>query len=208
MAATFAFVAYWWAVILHYSGWRAFEKYVNKYSGLGALFAAMISGIVVLWVARRYTKRIKQIDATLEFSRRFHELIQQQVELNHAYFDRRRWENWPPNQRELLDARAWWWRFFDLVLYEFDFYQSGFLRKERFTEWMKWRWLEARDPDSFFVSGMNYNQGWDHWRLSAPNQDNRLVKFLNQVHQAPTMDEMVKKVAAAGPRLFRRPHLN
>ena len=52
MASIFASVAYWWGVLQHYSGWRAFEKYVNKYSGLGALFAAMISGIVVLWVAR------------------------------------------------------------------------------------------------------------------------------------------------------------
>src|SRR5947199_9323774 len=107
MDAIFLVVAQWWGVVQHYSGWRAFERYVNKYNGLGTVLAALISAAVVFWIAQRYTKRIKQIDSTLEFSSRFHELMQQRVDLNKAYLERRKWENWPPNALETEAAEAW-----------------------------------------------------------------------------------------------------
>lgn len=110
-------------------------------TGLAPLLAALIAGCFAWRIAAVYTKRLKQIELTLEFSRRFHDLIQRQRVLNTKY-DRRRIATpaAPDTPIEVQDATAWWWCFFDLLLYEYDFYQKGMVRKSCFEEWMIWRW--------------------------------------------------------------------
>jgi hypothetical protein len=204
----FSFIAHKWAWLQHAVGWKAFEKYLAKYS-LGAIVAAMVSGAVVFIVARKYTKRIKQIDSTLEFSRRFHELMQQQRDLNRRYATQAKATQPPTDGNiEVADAEMWWWRFFDLILYEFDFYQSGFLRKERFNEWMLWRWYDAQHPDQLSVCGMNYRDGWAYWTAHSPNQRNRLVRFLETIHAAHSSEAVTAIVKQNGPRFLRPAHLD
>lgn len=99
------------------------------------LLSASISACVLFIIAAHYTTRFKRIDSTLEFSKRFQELLKDQRLLNAAY-DRDRLASpaLPQTCIEKEDAIAWWWRFFDLLLYEFDFFHQKLVREDRFVE--------------------------------------------------------------------------
>jgi hypothetical protein len=60
------------------------------YPGLGAIYAALVSAVFTLfaafWVASRYTRRTKAIEATLSFSRQYHELLQYRNGLNNDFY--------------------------------------------------------------------------------------------------------------------------
>ena len=191
------------------SFWQRFEQYILRVppaaSIIGpvsaATLAAMISAFVLFWIARRYTVRIKQIESTLEFSKRFQELLKEQRELNRNFAA-------TPRTTEEQDGSTWWWRFFDLILYEFDFYHQRLVRQERFTEWMKWRWFDFRatGTDVWQTCGIEYKRGWELWkekdamRLPKPN---RLITFLDKIHDAPDVSGVVRLCRKNSPRWYR-----
>src|SRR5215831_9194487 len=61
-------------------------SFLKEYPAFGAIIGAVITALVnmgvLFWIASRYTKRLKRIESTLEFSKRFQELLQQQRDLN------------------------------------------------------------------------------------------------------------------------------
>jgi hypothetical protein len=182
--------------------WHHFEHYVQKYPGLGGLFGAAISslitGSILLLIVVYYTKRFSRINATVEFSKRFHELLEQQQKLNNDFTEAHSAEAAPrPTERERNDARAWWWRFFDLLLYEYEFRRHGQVEKARFREWMRWRWYDFNGENGQFwnTCGMRYAEGWDFWRTRRAVRDNALITFLEDIHGATeTGAEYVVKV--------------
>jgi uncharacterized membrane-anchored protein YhcB (DUF1043 family) len=142
----------------------------------------------------------KQIESTLEFSRRFGELLQLQGRLNQAY-DRARstdeTRNTPPTALETNEARTWWWLFFDLLLYEYDFFKQDLVWRERFTEWIRWRWYDfkAVGSDVWQTCGIDYQTGWRSWKEKPANRKNRLTQFLDKVHDAPDIASVERIVA-------------
>lgn len=149
---------------------------------LAVLIAALGTGLAGWWIADYYTGRLKQIEMTLEFSKRFHELIQQQRELN-AKFEKTNSTDTTARKIAKEDAKAWWWRFFDLLLYEYDFYQQGLVRKRRFEEWMIWRWHDYHpDTDSEWKTcDMTYKDGYKYWK-GHPVHGGRLIELLDEIH--------------------------
>jgi len=177
--------------IQHAVGWHGFEHYIQKFPGLGAVFAALITGLILFLIAWRYTRRLKMIDATLEFSKRFQDLLQQQHELNKDYGKSHEYQvSAKPNPVEKMEAEAWWWRFFDLLLYEFDFRRHGLLDRDRFREWMTWRWYDFHgwNGELWRTCGVTYEEGWKYWSRHPAVQKNPLLNFLNDVHRAKNAD--------------------
>jgi hypothetical protein len=204
----------------------AFEHSNERSAYFGPLLAALIGALIsaaVLLLLKHFEgkrqgvqdriekdrkdseKRREQIESTLEFSRRFGELLQLQSKLNQAY-DRARstahTQDDPPTALETNEARIWWWLFFDLLLYEYDFFKQDLVWKERFKEWIRWRWYDAKATgnDMWKTCGMDYQTGWKNWKEKPANRKNRLVEFLERVHQAQDV-AAVERIVEEEPRL-------
>jgi hypothetical protein len=174
---------------------------LRAYPAIGPIVGAIINAIVVWLIALRFTVRLKRIESTLEFSKRFWELVNQQGELNRLYNSKRKWNKSPPDAQEYNDAINWWWKFFDLILYEFDFFQRGLVRRGRFIEWMKWRWYDfnAAPENIWRTSGMDYRDGWKSWKERPAHADNRLQEFLDSVHRARRVEDVPRVVGKFYP---------
>jgi hypothetical protein len=166
--------------------------YIHEYPGLGSLFGsiigALISASVILVVAHHYTKSLKRTDATLEFSKRFQDLIQQRHELNQKF---KTAQGSTPLSLSVGDADAivWWTHFFDLMAFEFHFFREGLVSEERFVEWMKWQryYFQVEEPNVSETCGMNYQEGWKRWKARPPMRDNPFIDFLDKIHNQKTV---------------------
>lgn len=173
----------------------AFLKAVIGTAGVAPILAAIIAGGFAWTIAELFTKRLKQIEASLVFSEQFHELVQKQRALNRKY-DRARLNGSvvaaAVDQLDKQDAEAWWWRFFDLLLYEYDFYQKGMIRKERFEEWMVWRWYDfhAAPGKEWKTCGIGYHQAWANWK---GDHGSRLIDLLDAIHEIPDEVDLERK---------------
>jgi hypothetical protein len=168
-------------------------------------------GLIAVLVTKRLAReerkrdnRLKRIESTLEFSRRFQELIRDRRHLNRKYSDaHEEKKDAQPTSAEKDEGLVWWWAFFDLMLYQFDFFQRGLIREERFIEWMRWRWYDFNpkpDEEVWKTCGVTYKDGWDLWSTRKAHRKNRLIQFLNDVHEADTPGEVARIVRAQGPR--------
>jgi hypothetical protein len=180
---------------------------------LGGFISAAIDGVVVWLIARRVTVRLKMIESTLEFSKRFGELIKEQSDLNQTYMGKRAAQNIPRSNLETDQARVWWWRFFDLVLYEYDFFKHGLVWDERLTQWMKWRWHEWHEVDAqgksvWKTNGIDYREGWKSSKERPANKNDRLIKFMDTVHAKDDVNEVAGIVRANSPKLWHKYHLD
>lgn len=153
--------------------------------GDAPIFGAIIAGVAAWAIANFYTKRLKRIEATLEFSKRFHELIQQQRSLNRRY-EHERVKPGYDSKADQDDADAWWWQVFDLLLYEYDFYQSRLVGMGRFEEWMVWRWHDFHpEPGKEWTTcGVNYTEAWARWK-QHPAHGSRLITLVDEIHRIP-----------------------
>jgi hypothetical protein len=203
----------------------AFEHSDERSAYFGPLLAALLGALIsaaVLLLLKHFAdkrqevedkiekdrkdseRRREQIESTLEFSRRFGELLQLQSKLNQAY-DRARstahTQDDPPTALETNEARTWWWLFFDLLLYEYDFFKQDLVWSERFKEWIRWRWYDAKATgnDMWKTCGMDYQTGWKNWKEKPANIKNRLVEFLESVHQAEDV-AAVERIVDEEPR--------
>ena len=141
--------------------------------------ALTLTGAV--WLAELYTKRLKRVDATLEFSKRYHDLMIDRAKLNEE----------SPNDG---DAGYYWWqRFFDLMLFQFHFYQYSLLIEELFDEWMWWRHIEY-GGQSKDAAGVTYKQGWESYKSRSVIMDNPLIPFLDQIHIGPSSPNEIRKL--------------
>jgi hypothetical protein len=96
------------------------------YPGLGAIYAALVSAgftlFAAFWVASRYTKKTKAVEATLSFGRHYYELLQYRNELNNEFYY---WENGSRKINPIATVKqnenAWFffYQLFDLLLHEY-----------------------------------------------------------------------------------------
>lgn len=178
---------------------------VYLWPGDASIIAAILAGLGAWLIAHFYTKRLKRVEVTLEFSRRFHELIQQRCVLNRKCAeDQQSGISLPEIDKQ--NADAWWSSFFEQLQYEIYLWQGGFIRDERFIEWMVWSWHDAnpklgKEFEGFKelkTCGVNYMHGWKNWR-NQPAHDSGLIELLDEIHGiADEKDEqkLKKKVQA------------
>jgi len=174
-------------------------SFVRLWPDDASIIGATVAAIAAWLIAHFYTKRLKWVEITLEFSRRFHELIQQQCVLNRKCAEDRRNGNGLP-EIDKQDADAWWWSFFEQLQYEFYFWQGDLIRNERFIEWMVWSWHNAhpKPGEEFKTGGVDYKQGWENW-YDHPAHDSGLINLLNEIHRIPDEkdeEKVNKKVQA------------
>jgi hypothetical protein len=179
------------------------------------IWGALIAGLFALIVAEIYTKRIKQIEATLEFSKRYHELLKDQHELNEKhYFDKDGKRYADPQQitdAKITRAHVFFYQLFDLFLNEFEYFKKGLMDETRFSNWMRWRWTDYNDkrhenpiPFNIDAFGKSYKEEWK-FLVS----DNRAVwptdffEFLSDVHGASSINEVERVVHNARPLRVR-----
>jgi hypothetical protein len=186
------------------------DCFLHVFGPLGGLVTPIVVLGIALYLTPRFERkkkesddRVKRIESTLKFSDRFQELIRDQRELNRKYSDTPAGKDPKPTPADIEEGRAWWWSFFDLQMYEFDFFQSGLVREERFIEWMRFRWHDfhpEKCEDEWKTCGVTYKEGWEWWRARKAHTRNRLIHFLTEVHNADTPGEVARVVRANAPR--------
>ncbi len=189
--------------------WNEFVDYITVHPAFGPIIAALITAIAAIWIARRFTQRIKRIEATLEFRKRYQEFLDAQSKLNEEfYFDNNGARINPapaPTHKDKHIADNLYRRLFDLMLNEFGFFRAGLVDHYAFTEWMRWRWHDFRGASD--VTGLSYAQGWQDWKRQPGLHGNPFLDFLDTVHAKPTdsaVDDIVKKYSPRWRHLWRR----
>jgi hypothetical protein len=187
---------------LHTSGLLGF---IREYPAFGSFFGSIISAIIsafVVWgVALGITKRLKRIEATFEFNKRFQDLIQQECKLKKEYQTASGGQYSSTSPKDDTDARNSWYRFFDLMLFEFHFYREGLLHRDNFVEWMTWRRFDYKENRE--VAGMTYRKGWGHWKKIPALQGNEFIALLNKIHVRKQI-EVTDIVRQSVPGWWRR----
>ena len=183
------------------AGWRDFAEYISLNPVLGPIFGALITSSALLLIPVLFTARFSRINATLDFSKRFHASV-----LNKDFATAHRGEDRPsPNADEIEYAHIWWWRFFDLLLYEYDFHRHRQIDDIRFREWMRWRWYDFNgwDDHVWKTCGVSYAEGWQFWKNQPPVSGNPLVAFLDDVHAARDAKAADRRIRAYSTPLGR-----
>jgi hypothetical protein len=159
---------------------------------LSPVIGASITAFAVLYIANKYTRQLSQVSSTFEFSKRFHDII----ELKRRTESEADKENWSAEKKNAA-ADQWWLRFFDLILTEWEFRKANYINKDRFTDWMRWRWHEYKGDDQrrgFEIFGVSYREAWG--RLTGPNPlfPEAFIVFLSHIHAAPDVTKMRKVI--------------
>jgi hypothetical protein len=148
---------------------------------MATLLGALITVAGAALIANRYTKRFKRVDATLEFSKRYHDLIAEGAKLNETYAKKN-----SPTAIDQEPGKEWWVRFFDLMQFEYHFYRHGLILPETFAQWMWWRHFDYTGERSHqkVVTGIDYVSGWKHYQSLPALKDNPHIQFMELVHGA------------------------
>lgn len=159
---------------------------------LSPVIGAVIAAVAVLYVANRYTRRLNQVSSTFEFSKRFHEII----ELKRKAEGDAEKDHWTDEKKNVVSDQ-WWLRFFDLILTEWEFRKANYINKDRFVDWMRWRWHEYKGNDmrrGFDIFGVSYRQAWE--RLTGPNPlfPEEFIIFMSHIHAAPDVTKLRKVI--------------
>jgi hypothetical protein len=193
-----------WSWLGHFLGWHAFSSYMHK-KGTAPIFGALITATAALIIAQIYTKRFKRVDATLDFMRRFGELLKQQHDLNKEY------DFFQSTIKDRIEGYAFFDRFFAEMLNEFRFFEEGLIKPDTFLEWTTWRWHDYRDDLGTTIPrtrGVSYREGWERWLKRPVLRDYKnegFIRFLNEIHGVgsvngtPNQKELVQIVRSRAP---------
>jgi len=183
---------------------------VYRHPGLGPFFGAILAAVVAaafgFFIVHQHARRLKQSEATLEFSKRFQTLLEQQHRLNAKFYceeesGKLKCPSPAPSAKDELDAWNLFRQFFDLMLNEFSYFQAGVIHADVFADWMLWRWYDwdparaRRDGDvtprpggldipSLEICGASYRTGWAWWIQRPVVTDTSFVNFMNALHDA------------------------
>jgi hypothetical protein len=151
----------------------------------GAIFGAMLTAGVVGGVVQNRTKRHQEATALFEFSKRFHQLLDESHILAKAYAA----GGGTPTEATAADAAAYYRKFFDLLVSEYYFFTHGFVRRDTFLEWMNWRWGAWHDVEGakVVVCGVTYQAAWSAWSQRPLMRNHPVVRFVDEVHAAPDL---------------------
>lgn len=164
----------------------------TSYKDLLSLISAsvtVVTAIGIAWlVTRRITISTKRTEFFLAFTTRFHNVLTAaqvlEIEITQEKPDLPEGKNdlkptiWKKQVQEVYR------QYFALMFDEFYAYQHNFLDREIFTEWMKWRYIDANDNKyRFAIAGVPYLEGWKGW-VKKPrfHSEHKFIKFMDKVH--------------------------
>jgi hypothetical protein len=188
--------------------WGRFEQHIVKNQGvgpvyggiIGAIISSALSMLILYFIVQNYSDKTKRIDSTFGFNTKYHELLKDRMEVNEKCKD------YPT---EL--SNYWWLKYFDLMLFEYHFYQRGYVLKDRFAEWMDWRRFEYRNnldgtSDTMNTGGKSYLAAWNEWKEVSVVKESlvEFVKFLDEVHNASDAKRVRRIVNRARWPCWRR----
>jgi hypothetical protein len=131
-----------------------------------AVLIAVTTILVAIFVTRRINQTTKRTEFFLGFTTRFHNIFAaiHEVELDFSK-DKVEARKFASDDIKKAAAHELYRQFFGLMFDEFFAYQHGFLGRDAFTEWMKWRNF---DTSNFKVLGVGYMEGWNNWVKLTP----------------------------------------
>ena len=150
------------------------------------LSALIISGtnITVVGVfSQKFARKTKKVDATLEFNKRYHEMMADRNSINLKWLSRDGTSTLTDQYYKEL-ANSWWNRFFEFMNFQLHFFQDGYVDPVRFAEWMNWRRDAFARPETMEVCEIGYRRAWESWSAHEVVRDDEFVRFLNAVHSA------------------------
>jgi hypothetical protein len=132
------------------------------------------------------------MDQVLEFTKRYHNIL---AAINAVQFDLTK--N-PVELRKFADdgikeaaAHELYRQFFGLMFDEFVAYQHGFLGRDAFTKWMKWRNVDA---SKFEILGVGYMKGWNNWVRQTPFKQHDFITHLEDVHEPGLSNAQIERL--------------
>lgn len=207
------------------AGW--WLEWICLFPGLGPFLGPIISAILAagsaFFIGHLYTRRVKQSEAILEFSKRFQSLLESRHKLNVRFYCNESTgllsEPIPvPSQKDEWEAWNLFRQFFDLMSNEFNYFQDNVIHEGVFSEWMLWRWYDwdpARSPASaqsppggldipgLETCSISYQKGWNWWVDRPVIGNTRFVNFMNELHAACDESAARKVVTDWSPRRRR-----
>jgi hypothetical protein len=177
----------------------------REYQGLGPLWGALIGAIitsaVVGGVVHSRTTRHQEASALFEFGKRFHDLMDRAHALAKDYAPG------PdgPSALDRAEAGAYYRKFFDLMLNEYNFFRKGLVSPAAFEDWMMWRWGAWHELEgaAIVVRGVPYQAAWTEWSRRPLMRASPFVALIDQVHAAPDLKAVGRLVRRAAPRWWR-----
>jgi membrane-associated phospholipid phosphatase len=157
----------------------------THWEALVPLFGAGLVALTTIGVAIGVTQRINQTTKRTEFflgfTTRFHNI---NAAIHALEFDLstnpvvpRKFDN---DDVRRAAAYELYRQFFGLMFDEYFAYQRGFLGRDAFMEWMKWRNFDVRN---FMILGVGYMEGWNNWVKLTPFKQHKFINFMEAVHE-------------------------
>jgi hypothetical protein len=164
------------------------------------VFGAVLIAYFATWNLNR---SMKQTEFFLKFTERFHEVMQAKHDLDLRSEERDENGALKLSDRTVhKEATEIYRQMFSLMSDEFVAYTRGFLARDAFSEWMRWRNYEFHKCQTgmadFAIGNVGYSDGWRaHCRLPAARPE--FVEFLDQIHAIPAdppglLDERIRDV--------------
>ena len=155
---------------------------------LGGLFSGAIGGFSAIWISKKRTLKHKRAEATIDFNQKYQSLKDVQCQLNQAYSLAVSKVPRPDGEIVHLQEMAarWWEQYFDLMQNEYFFFREGMLDRNRYIQWMRWRYFEYREqgPGPHATCNVGYRLGWRQFKSNPALWGDPFVTFFDRVHHA------------------------
>lgn len=153
-----------------------------------AIIGGIVSGCFTLAAAGLVTARItreqKRTEFVLEFTKRYHEFRSAQHVQNQKFAEVQASQSAEISEAQRREAKNLYRQLFSLVFDEYYAYKKGFLDREVFIEWMKWRMDDYHGDANykFEICGWPYKDGWADCSEIGPMRKDPFKPFLEEIH--------------------------
>ena len=160
--------------------------------------------LVAFFVTWRLNTAMKQTEFFLRFTERFHNILQakHQLELKNE-------ESLKAGKLDLVivkkETGELYRQLFGLMFDEFFAYRKGFLDRDAFAEWMRWRHFDhavTSSEPNFAIGKTSYKDGWTTYcKVHSAHPEFKV--FLDGIHAAKDQAEVSRLVLDHATRAHR-----
>jgi hypothetical protein len=171
---------------------------------VGAVLVAATGALVAFFVTWRLNTAMKQTEFFLRFTERFHNILQakHQLELKSE-------ESLKAGKLDLVivkkETGELYRQLFGLMFDEFFAYRKGFLDRDAFAEWMRWRHFDhavTSSEPNFAIGKTSYKDGWTTYcKVHSAHPEFKV--FLDGIHAAKDQAEVSRLVLDHATRAHR-----
>jgi hypothetical protein len=187
--------------------------YKDFFPLFGSGITVIGAGLIAYFATWNLNTSMKQTEFFLKFTERFHEVMKDKHELELRSEEKDEHGEFKLSDRTVhKEATEIYRMMFSLMSDEFIAYTRGFLARDAFSEWMRWRNYEYQKCQTgmagFAIGNIGYSDGWRaHCELPAARPE--FVRFLDQIHQLPAdppglLDERIRGVVLRSSTFWQR----